>query len=150
MSDCCKTERTNYIEVLPTVLSVTRLSTWHLHSVRVWDSCSGQDISGWLLTQLDCSVTRLRRSLYPWLLSMVLGNLGEYIKFSVTVFFVPKKYPKLIEITFFSKTANVAVWIRACNSNITPSHLSGSQKLQFQSRYASGWKCHFCEKFGGG
>lgn len=30
-----------------------------------------------------------------------LGNSGEYIKFSVTVFFLPKKYPKLIEITFF-------------------------------------------------
>lgn len=33
--------------------------------------------------------------------------MGEYIKFSVTVFFLSKKYPKLIEITFFfSELAN--------------------------------------------
>lgn len=30
-----------------------------------------------------------------------LGNLGEYIKFSVTVFIPPKKYPKIIETIFF-------------------------------------------------
>lgn len=28
-----------------------------------------------------------------------LGNSGEYIKFSVTVYFLPKKYSNLIEIT---------------------------------------------------
>lgn len=34
-----------------------------------------------------------------------LGNLGEDIMFAVTVFFITKKYPKLIEITLFPKAA---------------------------------------------
>lgn len=55
-----------------TASNVTRHSVWHLHSVRVGDSCSGQDVSGWLPTQLECTITRLRRLLYPWVLRVVL------------------------------------------------------------------------------